>query len=144
MIDPKKQFNNLMVMGQSNGFSAIELLITLFIASAFLISGYQLYAVVIKDNREARIQALAVNVSQDYLNRYKSSATNPCTVVPSLPDGQSITVSGLSNATVTVTITCPYNSTPTPTPTVSKVSVKIKYGDDDPQKEINNATYVSQ
>ena len=120
---------------KKSGFSAVELLITLFIAAAFLISGYQLYAVVIKDGGEARMQSSASNVATDYLQRYKSSATNPCTTSTPLTDS-SITVPGLSNVTVSVAITCPYSSTTS----VSKILVTIKYGT--PQKTISNATYV--
>jgi Tfp pilus assembly protein PilV len=138
MIRSKKQCK-LRAVNLSNGFSAIELLITLFIASAFLISGYQLYAVVIKDSGNARMLARAANISEDYLNQYKSRATNPCIVVQPLPTNYDITVDGLPNATVTVTITCPYAATAT----VSKISVTIKYGNDSPQKEVVNATLVS-
>jgi len=91
----------------SNGFSAVELLITLFIAAAFLISGFQLYAVIIKDGGEARMQSSASNVATDYLQRYKSSATNPCTTQSPLTDS-SISIPGLSSVTVSVAITCPY------------------------------------
>jgi len=88
-----------------SGFSAIELLITLFVASVFLISGYQLYVSAIRAGGEARAQTSANNVASDYLQRYKASATNPCTnqtVLNSIP----ITVSGLSNVTVSVLIEC--------------------------------------
>ena len=37
----------------NNGFTAVELLITLFVASIFLFTGYQLYAQVIRDGQEA-------------------------------------------------------------------------------------------
>jgi len=125
---------------QSNGFSAVELLITLFIASAFLISGYQLYAVVIKDGGEASTQARAVSVTTDYLKRYESSATNPCTELTPLTNSP-ITVTGLSNVTVTVARSCPYSSIPAPKPEVSKILVTLQYGT--PQKILTNATYVS-
>jgi len=97
-------------INKKSGFSAVELLITLFIAAAFLISGYQLYAVVIKDGGEARMQSNASNVATDYLQRYKSSATNPCTTQTPLTDS-AITVTGLSNVTTSVAISCPYSTT---------------------------------
>ena len=122
-------------INKKSGFSAVELLITLFIAAAFLISGYQLYAVVIKDGGEARMQSSATNVTTDYLQRYKSSATNPCTPQTPLTDS-AITVTGLSNVTVSVAISCPYSSTTS----ISKILVTIKYGN--PQQTITNATYV--
>lgn len=121
---------------KQSGLSAVELLITLFIAAAFLISGYQLYAVVIKDSGEARVQSRAGNATADYLQRYKPNATNPCTASTPLND-EPITVTGLSAVTVKVEITCPYTSTTS----VSKVLVTLKYNT--PQKIISNATYVT-
>ena len=95
---------------KQSGFSAVELLITLFIAAAFLISGYQLYAVVIKDGGEARMQAKATNVATDYLQQYKLTAQNPCATASSTPLVNSNAISGLSNVTITETISCPYGS----------------------------------
>lgn len=125
---------------KQSGFSAVELLITLFIAATFLISGYQLYAVVIKDGGEARVQARADTVATDYLQRYKSSATNPCTVQNPVNESP-LTVSGLSNVTVSVSILCPsLLSSSTPVTSVSKILVIVKYGS--PQQTISNSTYV--
>lgn len=122
---------------KQSGLSAVELLITLFIAAAFLISGYQLYAVVIKDSGEARQQSNASNVATDYLQRYKSSATPSCTVQTPLTNYVPVPpISGLSNVTITVTISCPYSSTTS----VSKIQVTVRYGS--PQQTITNATYV--
>ena len=123
-------------MSPSNGFTTVELLVTLFISALFLVSGYQLYDVIMKDGGNSRATARASNVAYDYLQRYKPTATNPCTQQTPLTD-QSITVDTLSAVTITVAITCPYSST---TPSISKVSVTIKYNT--PQKTINNATYV--
>lgn len=120
---------------KQSGFTTVELLITLFIAAAFLMSGYQLYSLIIKDGGDARATAKASNVAYDYLQRYKPSATNPCTVQSPLTD-QSITVDTLSNVTISVAITCPYSSTTS----VSKVLVTMKYNN--PQQTISNATYV--
>ena len=123
------------------GFTAVELLITLFIAAAFLMSGYQLYSLIIKDAGETRATARASNVAYDYLQRYKTSATSPCTA-KTVSNGQaplnnqSISVTGLAAVTVTVEITCPYSSTTS----ISKVLVTLKYNN--PPKIINNATYV--
>lgn len=122
---------------KQSGFSAVELLITLFIAAAFLISGYQLYSAVIVSSGETRMQLLANNVVTEYLEEYKTKATNPCSAVTPLPTDESITKSGLSDVKVTVSITCPYG---TGTGSISKVMVSLSYGN--PQKIIKNATYV--
>lgn len=122
---------------RQSGFTVVELLVTLFIAAAFLVSGLQLYAVIIKDGGQTRAQARASNVVDDYLQRYKTTAASPCTVQTPL-NNQVITVSGLTSVTVTVAITCPYAATTA----VSKVLVTILYNN--PQQSLSNATYVSQ
>jgi prepilin-type N-terminal cleavage/methylation domain-containing protein len=120
---------------KQSGFSAVELLITLFIAAAFLISGYQLYAVVIKDGGVARQQANAGNRANYWLQYYKASAVNPCTpstLATNSPD----TVPGLTNVTVTAAITCPYSSTTS----LSKIQVSLSYGT--PQQTVSSSTYA--
>ena len=120
---------------KQSAFTTVELLVTLFIAALFLVSGYQLYDIIMKDGGNSRATARASNVAYDYLQRYKPTATNPCTAQTPLTD-QSVTIDTLSAVTITVAITCPYSSTPS----ISKVLVTIKYNT--PQKTINNATYV--
>lgn len=123
---------------QQSGFTAVELLVTLFIAAAFLMSGYQLYSLIMKDGGEVRATAKAGNIVYDYLQRYKISATNPCSDnIPSLPTDLPITVDTLSDVTITVDITCPYSSATS----VSKVEATLKYGN--PQQTVSNATYVN-
>jgi len=119
-----------------SGFTAVELLITLFVAAAFLIASYQLFNVVIKDGGQARAESKAGSVAYDYMRRYSSSAAAPCIQlqpVNNLP----ITVDGLSNVTISVTITCPtFNAAD-----MSKVEVAILYNT--PQQTVKYATYVS-
>jgi len=122
-------------MKKQSGFTAVELLITLFIAAAFLMSGYQLYSLIMKDGGEVRATAKASNVVYDYLQRYKTSATSPCTASTPLTN-QAITVDTLASVTVSVDITCPFSSTMT----VTKVQVTLKYGN--PQQTVINSTYV--
>ncbi|HRN97669.1 MAG TPA: prepilin-type N-terminal cleavage/methylation domain-containing protein [Candidatus Saccharibacteria bacterium] len=127
MLNPVKQ----------QGFTVVELLITLFIAAAFLVSGYQLFSVIVKDGGEARMQSSASDVAYDYLQRYKSSATSPCTSSTPL-NNSPISVDGLSNVLVTVKIRCPYSATTS----VSKINVTVKYGAEG--DVVSNATYVAQ
>ncbi len=120
---------------KQSGFSTVELLITLFIAAAFLMSGYQLYSLIMKEGGEAKSQSRASNVAYDYLQRYKTAATNPCTATTPV-NSEYITVEGLADAIITVSITCPYSEVDS----VSKVQATIQYGS--PQKTLTNATYV--
>ncbi len=119
------------------GFSAVELLITLFVAVAFIATGYQLYTIIIKNGGEARARARASNIAYDNLRRYAPQATNPCSTAapsptPSIPSG-----SGLSAASITVTLSCPYGTSLG----LTKVQVSIKYGS--PQQEVIHALYVN-
>jgi Tfp pilus assembly protein PilE len=134
LVDIKKglrQFRNY------SGFTAVELLVTLFVAAAFLMAGYQLYGLVIKDGGETRAQSLVGNVAYDYLQRYKSTVTNPCIASTPLVN-QPITITGVSNATISITISCPYTSNTS----LSKIMVTVNYNN--PQQVINEATYATQ
>src|ERR1700744_3249216 len=92
---------------REQGFTAIELLITLFVAAAFLVAGYQLYFIVIKDNRTPRDQARAENVAYNYLRQYSQAASNPCVAAQSLLPSTSIDVPNLTNAHMSVATSCP-------------------------------------
>ena len=122
---------------QQSGFTAVELLITLFVAAAFLVTGYQLYSIIIKDSGQTRAQERASNVAYDYLRRYSTNALNPCNPITPL-NSVPITVSGITSATATVTISCPYSSSAT----ISKIDVVILYNT--PQQKVEYATYVNQ
>jgi Tfp pilus assembly protein PilV len=120
-----------------SGFTVIELLITLFVAAAFLVAGFQLYNVIVKDGGQTRSEARASNVAYDYLRRYSVSATNPCTVTTPL-NNAAITVSNLSSTTVTVALTCPYAATTN----ITKVEVSVMYNT--PQQTVKYSTYVKR
>lgn len=122
-------------LNKQTGFTAVELLITLFVAAAFLVSGYQLYNLVIKDGGQTRAQARASNVAYDYMRRYSTVAANPC--INSTPvNGEDLTVTGLSAVTVNVEISCPYDNATS----VSKIEVTVLYNN--PQKTVMYGTYV--
>ena len=127
MMTPKKQ----------SGFTAVELLITLFVAAAFLVTGYQLYTVIIKDSGNTRAQARAANVAYDYIRRYSPSASNPCSVSTPV-NNTPITVGGLQNVTVLVNFTCPYPSTST----ITAIDVVVSYNT--PQQSVEYKTYVNR
>jgi prepilin-type N-terminal cleavage/methylation domain-containing protein len=119
-----------------SGFTIVELLITLFVAAAFLTSGYQLFNLVIKDSGQARADSRASSVAYDYMRRYSTSVVSPC--VASTPlSNVSTGVAGLSNVTVTVSITCPYSATTS----LSKIDVTVLYNS--PQQTMEYSTYVA-
>jgi len=117
-----------------SGFTAVELLITLFVAAAFLIAGYQLFNVVIRDGGQTRAESRAANIAYDYLRQYSSSITVPCT--PSTPlDNAVVTAEGLTSVSVTITISC----LPDAIDSISKVEASISYNT--PQQTVKYATY---
>jgi prepilin-type N-terminal cleavage/methylation domain-containing protein len=121
---------------ESPGFTIVEVLVTLFVAALFLVTGYQLYNVIIRNGDESRALTYANNVTYNYLQQYKGSATDPCTE-QTLLNNQSINVTGLSVVTVSATISCPYGTSSS----ISKVLITLKYNA--PQQVVNNATFVS-
>lgn len=124
-------------MRKQKGFSAVELLITLFIAAAFLGAAYQLYAVVINNGGEVRMRAKADNIAYQYLRNYSLQATSPCSGVVPTPPPSIPPASNLPNATISASITCPYGTNSN----TSKIEVIINYGT--PQKEVTHAVFVS-
>ncbi len=130
-----------MSSGRQEGFSAVELLITLFVAAAFLVAGYQLYFVVIKDNGQTRAQSRAANVAYNYLRQYSPTVTAPCS--PATPlNNSTVNVSGLANVTVSVIITCPYSaSTGTNSAiNISRVEADVSYGN--PAQTLKYSTFT--
>lgn len=121
-----------------SGFSTVELLITLFIAVAFVTTGYQLYTLVISDSGSSRLQSRADNAAYNLLRQYSSQATKPCSVVTPTPTPAISPSDNLPNASVTVTFSCPYGTSSA----ISKIEVTLLYNT--PQKEIVHALYVTK
>lgn len=122
---------------RQSGFTAVELLITLFVAAAFLIASYQLFNLVIKDGGATRAQSRAANVAYDYLRQYAASATTiPCTPSSPLNDAP-LSVDGLTDVTISVTVSC----LPSAVASLSKVEADITYNN--PSQTVAYATYTS-
>lgn len=122
---------------RESGFTAVELLITLFVAAAFLVASYQLFNLIIKDGGATRAQSRAANVAYDYLRQYSASSTTiPCTASSPLNDAP-ITVDGLSDVTISVSITC----LPDAINSLSKVEADISFNN--PQQTVSYALYTS-
>lgn len=137
-------------MSQRNlqaGFSAVELLITIFIAAAFVGSGYQLYIVISRSGADARDKATASAIAYEHMRKYTSLATNPCvenlspTPAAAIPTG-SPNYAALVNPSITASITCPYAASNSG---VSLITVTVKYGPGTvaDQKQVQHSVYVT-
>lgn len=124
-------------LGRQSGFTAVELLITLFVAAAFLIAAYQLFNLVVKDGGSTRAESRAANVAYSYLRQYAASSTTiPCTASNPV-SGAAISIDGLASVTINIDITC----LPNAVTSLSKVTATIMYNN--PQQTLKYATYVS-
>ena len=126
---------------KQSGFTAVELLVTLFIAAMFLASGYSLYVTVMSRSSSARWQAQADAIAFDYLYTYKSLTKVACTAYTpynnfALSKEKS---AGLGDPTVTVSITCPL----TAVNRVSKINVVVEYGPEGSRQNVNHSMYAS-
>jgi prepilin-type N-terminal cleavage/methylation domain-containing protein len=123
------------------GFSAVELLVTLFIAVIFLAAGYSLYGAIVSNSAATRHRAQADNIAYEYLRRYESTVTNPCVTTTPLNNAAVTGDSGigLPSPTVTVNITCP-NSTVT---LLSLVKVTIGYKEGGSQRNVYHEVFAS-
>ncbi len=86
------------------GFSAVELLITLFVAFLFVMMGYQLYSVSLAGGSDANDQSKASDNAYYTLHKKIANGTYPC---PTAPATYTETVENTTNGTTTTRISCP-------------------------------------
>ncbi len=119
------------------GFSAVELLITLFVAAVFLAASHQMYNAIIQDSGEVRQRTRASNIAYEYLHKKIADAPALCTAstpVNNVP----VTADGLTNVVVTVTYSCPQAGLSN----LVKVQSTVRYGVD--SQEVVHAMYASR
>lgn len=119
----------------SDGFSVVELLVTLFIAAAFLATGYMLYSTITRDSTDVRTRAQASNIAYDYMRRVAGGRSGVCTSWS--PANITQDVDGLGRITIVRRATCPQPSLNS----LHRVEVMVRYGQ--PQQEVKHAVYVS-
>ncbi len=110
------------------GFSAVELLITLFIGFLFIMMGYQLYSTIIASSGESRQRATANNIAYAELRKYAGksgdyansqiSCSNPTAAYNLNPVPKVPSVSSVAEMTVNI-------CTPDNIPTLRRVTVTI-------------------
>lgn len=123
-------------MKKENGFTAIELLITLVIGMMLLFSAYQLYSVVLQSSKDTSRRANASSLAYELLRDNSYLVTNPCTSV-SIPNITIPTTANLpSTATASVQLSCAIGN---PTPNLTQISATVTYGTG---KSVVHATYI--
>lgn len=126
-----------------SGFSAVELLITLFIAFLFVMMGYQLYSVAIQGGGESRAKAKASNDSYTFLRAYAGIAFTPpyeaaynvpCSAPFKLFDNY---LYAAPNSRLTLEACYPVNA-----PQLRLITSKVSTGN--PAQEVTHAIYTAQ
>jgi|SRR6476660_3797706 len=117
------------------GFTAVELLITLIIASMFIYSGYQLYSQVNRDGTEARRTAIVSSVTTAKLQSAAKSYYGQACAGVTPPSPVTEAISGVGNVIFTYSVACP-NST---LPNLKLVKIDASY--DSSTKKVSHATY---
>lgn len=105
------------------GFTAVEVLVTLFIIGFLLAAGYQAYGLVTGDSQEVRMRAEASNIGYEALRRVSGEAAKPCvTSSPSvtIPDSSTLPLP----RSISAAISCPYGTSSL----ISLTTVTVTYG----------------
>ncbi len=131
----------------SAGFSTVELLITLFVAAAFVGAFYQLFVSTSQDSIDTKRYAIANSLAYSNLNQYQSkpsgmaSCSSGYTYEPSgFPTTGS--VNGLPGS-VTQTVIASYPFTCSKNNDVIKIESSVAYGPSSQRITVTHATYVN-
>ena len=120
------------ISATQQGFSAVELLITLFIGFLFVTMGYQLYSVSAQVSGDVREQSKASDIAYSTLRSLEANPTSlACpggTVTDSTIDG--------SKAVMTRITSCPIAAMQS----LKLVTVRVKYNVS--QKEVSHGMYI--
>lgn len=121
----------------SRGFTTVELMVTLFAAVLFLLSGYQLYDLVNSRSLRSSEMSEASNIAYEVLRKEGSEysgISNSCTY----PANQNISRPNLKLKNVSITLS---RCKPFAGSSLIQVTSKIRYGN--PQREVVHATYIA-
>ena len=110
---------------RQTGFTAVELLVTLFIASIFLFAGYQLYTQVTREGAYADKAARISNIVYEKLRKTTGGMSDQTSCTANTPTNEPITVTGFPSVVLSVAITCPYGTSKP----ISLVTVTATYDD---------------
>jgi|GEM_PF-247865 len=138
------------VNSSQDGFTAVELLITLIVASLFLFSGYQLYIQVTRDGSDANKTAVLSNIVYERMTKLAKHTTGlaanqaGCSStsgsVQTLPAEN---ISGVGSVTFKNTVSCPRATTPGSLTDLFYIEVEASYTDAGADKKVRHATYAS-
>lgn len=127
----------------SEGFSAVELLVSLIVAALFLFAGFSLYNSIIKYSVESRNRGKADLIAVEYLRRYETTVPATCAAstplaLQAVPAGDNTT--GMNTPRISVTFSCP-NSVQ---PWMTEVTARVEYVENSVVKAVEQEVYATQ
>lgn len=132
------------------GFTAIELLITLIVASLFLFSGYQLYVQVTRDGADANRTAVLSNLVYERMTKLAKDTTAlagnqaGCAASSvSTPAQTTETITGVGSVRFQNNVRCPRATTPGNLTDLFYIEVEATYTESGLDKKVKHATYAS-
>ncbi len=137
-------------MRPSQGFTTVELIVTLFVAAMMVISGYQLYSAVNSRGTNTRMMSEASNIGYEALRKFGGQSTTTVLCSAGSHPTQNVTLSQLGisdnrvpNLSIQLSRCLPLVGSPVAVrEKVMRVTAKVTY--DSPTKEVVHATYISQ
>lgn len=124
-----------------SGLTTVELVVTLFIATAFVLAGYQLYTYVLLRGTQASHQASASRIAYKYLRQYQHDAANTTCSARTPMNNENIPNTNLNQPKMTVTISCPFSSNPQLN-SISLITVKLDYQFASKPETVSHASYA--
>lgn len=123
---------------EQQGFTAVELLVSIIVGVVFFLTVGQLYSVVINDAADSRNRANASSLAYAQARTiYKQKTNTPCVASSA---SITLTSSGLpGTVTRTTAIDCPFSTVGNYPSTVSRITVTITYGN--PQETVRHVLY---
>ena len=136
-------------LGAQQGFTTVELVVTLFVAAMMVASGYQLYNAVTNRSANSRMMAEASNIGYEALRKLGSASTTSTLCTASSHPTQTVTPASLGisqtrlpNLGIEISRCRPLTSEPIAIRNkVLRATVKVTYGE--PTREVVHATYVT-
>ena len=129
------------------GFTAVELLITLFIAAIFLFAGYQLYIQVMKDGASANKTAQLSSIVYDRMRKAALSASSAapggCAASSESVTTSTEAIAGVGSVTFKTTVDCPYSTTPGNLTDIFLIKVEGSFSDNGTTRKVEHATFTS-
>ncbi len=119
------------------GFTAVEVLVTLFIGVVLLGGGYQAYGAVLSNTEAGRTQGIASNIAYEALRREADTVTGSCSPIAerALTWRSTYDTTLPLPRTVRGSVSCPYGNGNS----ISLVKVTVTYGQD--AESVTHATY---